>query len=68
MLWVQARPTSKAVAQARESGTAINARQMADGRCVKTIAFTFPIRLAMIPATSVLIAETMEVAKKMAPK
>jgi len=41
------------IAKGREDGIGINARKIAEGRCVKTIVLTLPKRLAIEDATSI---------------
>lgn len=55
------------MAKGREEGTGIRARKMADGRCVKTMVWTLPNRLAIEEARSIDIAEIIAVAKNKEP-
>lgn len=67
MFWEQARRTRKVNASGRSEGTGISAKNIADGRCVKTIVRTLPIRFAMEEAISIEPAEMMLVVKKIEP-
>lgn len=51
-----------------EDGTGISERAMADGRWVKTMVFTRPIRLDSEAATTDEIAERIPVMKKRVPR
>lgn len=55
------------IASDNDSGIGIKARNIDDGRCVKTIVLTFPNRLAMDEARSTEIAAIMLVTKKRDP-
>lgn len=48
-------------------GRGMSARKIDDGRCVKTIVFTLPIRLEIDEATSEEAEEMMLVVKKRVP-
>jgi hypothetical protein len=67
MLCEQARRIKKVKAAGRAEGTGMSARQMADGRWVKTMVLTLPMRLAMEDATSMDAAEIRLVVKKIEP-
>ena len=58
----------KSMAKGREFGMPIMARNMAEGRCVKTIVWMLPNRLAMLEASSMEPAAMMEVVKKSDPR
>ena len=55
------------IAQGGDVGTRIRARAIAEGRCVKTIVFTRPIRLEREEAMTEEKAETSPVVKKREP-
>ena len=55
------------MAQPSELGIGISARQMADGKWVKTIVLMLPIRLAILAATSMEAAAMMLVLKNSDP-
>ena len=52
----------------REFGMPMNARKTAEGRCVKTIVWILPNRLAIDDARSMDPAAMMEVVKKREPR
>lgn len=53
---------------AREDGTGMSARAIADGRCVKTMVRMRPMRLERDDATSEEIAERIPITKKIVPR
>jgi NCAIR mutase (PurE)-related protein len=61
------RTTRKKIDQEREDGAGMRERAIADGRCVKTIVRTRPMRLDRDAATKDEAAERMPVAKKREP-
>lgn len=56
------------MAKGREFGIPMSARNTAEGRCVKTMVWILPIRLAMEEASSMDAAAMMEVVKKREPR
>jgi len=65
---VQERRIKKSIAKGREFGMPMSARKMAEGRCVKTIVWMLPNRLAIEEARSMEPAAMMEVVKKREPR
>jgi hypothetical protein len=67
MLIVQDRKIRKVAARGSEEGIGMRARKMPEGRCVNTIVFMFPKRLAIEDARSMETALMAPVTKKMVP-
>lgn len=67
MLCVQDRVRRKSIANVEDDGTGMSASDIADGRCVKTIVSTSPMRLAIDAATKVDNEAIMPAAKKRVP-
>lgn len=59
---------TKNAASGKEDGMPISARAMAEGRCVKTMVFTLPMRLAIEAATRTEAADIRLVVKKSEPR
>jgi hypothetical protein len=58
----------KSMATGREFGMPMSARKIAEGRCVKTIVWILPNRLAIDDARSMDPAAMMEVVKNREPR
>jgi hypothetical protein len=68
MDWVHDRRTTKVIAKGREDGMPIMPRKIEEGRWVKTIVFTLPMRFAIDDATSIDAADMMLVTKNSDPR
>ena len=65
---IDERRMTKKIAHGRDAGTGMRERAIAEGRCVKTIVLTRPIRLERDAATMEEAAERRPVVKKREPR
>ena len=64
----QARANRSKIVMVSEEGTGRSAKKTADGKCVKTIVFIKPMRLAIDPAKIFDIAEKIQVTDMISPR